>query len=103
MKKGDLFTLTHEEYSDYEILATHRALTDFVMSEVKTILDDTRNNVASVVRDFSGKTKITYNTRNLAEWLVDNKYCEPVECKELWLGGYGDFPTDGVSESRHDE
>jgi len=110
MKKGDLFNLTHGEYSHFRIIGTYRALKNFTMSEVKEEIDkipargvDEKWQDNDIRREYSKDTTcIVYDKDLVAEWLVKNGYAEKVDCKELWSGSYGEWPEDKFAEPTND-
>lgn len=82
MKKNDLFNLSHDEYSNYEISNTMRALKDFTMAHLKAHIEDTGECMSDGDKEWS-------DLYDVPEFMIKHGYCEKIPCGEINVGGYG--------------
>jgi hypothetical protein len=91
MKVGDLFNLSHGEYSDYSIINTMKALKDFTMLDVKTAVKE-----SGECRDEYGWDDDCINIEAVTDYMIKYGYCEKIQCEEMHLGSYSSFdPREG--------
>ncbi len=91
--KGEIFTLTEGEHSDYRILSTVRALKDFDVDKLRAQWAKDHANIADepIMDKFVGAVyRKKTGSMKFPDWLLDNKFIEPVKHRELHTGSYGE-------------
>ena len=96
MKRGDVYLLSHEEYSDYGILGIVKALKEFnfdtAISEYKALCE----------RDEENGNYHPNSHEEFVDKLIADGLCELVHIPELHLGCYSRFcETPELDMMRH--
>ena len=82
MKKGDYFSFTEDDYSDQEVISTHRALKDFTVAETLERFEKERQKPHKTQRRYQYVKFL--ETEGFCEKLVDG-------LPNIHLGSYGKF------------